>query len=133
MKRRRSSIVLMVACMTSLLLLAVTSLHAVAADADTSTTVSLLRYEGDVEIDDASGKTRAVEENAQLGSGDSLKTAKGGSASVVLDEGRIVTLDEKSQVAFQKQDGAVLMSVEEGSIFLDVSEKLGSDETMDAS
>ena len=131
MKRRRSLIVLMVACMTSLLLLAVTSLHAVAADADTSTTVSLLRYEGDVEIEDASGKTRAVEENAQLGSGDSLKTAKGGSASVVLDEGRIVTLDEKSQVAFQKQDGAVLMSVEEGSIFLDVSEKLGSDETMD--
>ena len=60
-----------------------------------------------------------------------MKTAAASSASVGLDDGRIVTMDEKSRVEFEKQDGAVSMNLTEGRIFLDVSEKLGAEETMD--
>lgn len=91
----------------------------------------LLRYEGDVEIEGASGKPRDVAVDEVLNSGDLLKTGEDSSASVALDEGRIITLDEKSQVEFLKQDGAVEIDVKEGGAFLDVSEKLSSDETMD--
>ena len=117
--------------MISLVLLAGLFPQMALADSYTSTTMRLLRFEGTVEIEDASGKPRAVMENARFSSGESMKTAAASTASVGLDEGRIVTLDEKSRVEFQKQDGAVSMNLTEGKIFLDVSEKLGANETMD--
>ena len=121
----------MITCMISLVLLAGLFPQIALADSYTSTTMRLLHYEGTVEIEDASGKPRAVMENARFSSGESMKTAAASSASVGLDEGRIVTLDEKSRVEFKKQDGAVSMNLTEGKIFLDVSEKLGANETMD--
>ena len=105
--------------------------HTALADSYTSSAMRLLHYEGTVEIEDASGNPRAVMENARLNSGESMKTAAASSASVGLDDGRIVTMDEKSRVEFEKQDGAVSMNLTEGRIFLDVSEKLGAEETMD--
>ena len=116
--------------MIALVLLAGLYPQTALADSYTSTTMRLLRFEGNVEIEDASGKPRAVMENARLSSGESMKTAAASSASVGLDEGRIVTLDEKSRVEFKKQDGAVSMNLTEGKIFLDVSEKLGEGESM---
>ncbi|MER2025891.1 MAG: FecR domain-containing protein, partial [Lachnospiraceae bacterium] len=130
MKRQGRLFAIIITCMISLILLACMSPQIALADSYTSTTMRLLRYEGTVEIEDASGKPRAVMENARLSSGESMKTAAASSASVGLDEGRIVTLDEKSRVEFKKQDGAVSMNLTEGKIFLDVSEKLGDGETM---
>ena len=131
MKRQGRLFVIMITCMISLVLLAGLFPQIALADSYTSTTMRLLHYEGTVEIEDASGKPRAVMENARFSSGESMKTAAASTASVGLDEGRIVTLDEKSRVEFQKQDGAVSMNLTEGKIFLDVSEKLGAGETMD--
>ena len=131
MKRQGRLFAIMITCMVSLVLLAGLFPQMALADSYTSTTMRLLRFEGTVEIEDASGKPRAVMENARFSSGESMKTAAASSASVGLDEGRIVTLDEKSRVEFQKQDGAVSMNLTEGKIFLDVSEKLGAGETMD--
>ena len=131
MKRQGRLFAIMITCMISLVLLAGLFPQIALADSYTSTTMRLLHYEGTVEIEDASGKPRAVMENARFSSGESMKTAAASSASVGLDEGRIVTLDEKSRVEFQKQDGAVSMNLTEGKIFLDVSEKLGAGETMD--
>ena len=131
MKRQGRLFAIMITCMISLVLLAGLFPQMALADSYTSTTMRLLRFEGTVEIEDASGKPRAVMENARFSSGESMKTAAASSASVGLDEGRIVTLDEKSRVEFQKQDGAVSMNLTEGKIFLDVSEKLGAGETMD--
>ena len=130
MKRQGRLFAIIITCMISLVLLACMSSQTVFADSYTSTTMRLLRFEGTVEIEDASGKPRAVMENARLSSGESMKTAAASSASVGLDEGRIVTLDEKSRVEFKKQDGAVSMNLTEGKIFLDVSEKLGEGESM---
>ena len=131
MKRQGRLFAIMITCMISLVLLAGLFPQIALADSYTSTTMRLLHYEGTVEIEDASGKPRAVMENARFSSGESMKTAAASTASVGLDEGRIVTLDEKSRVEFQKQDGAVSMNLTEGKIFLDVSEKLGANETMD--
>ena len=131
MKRQGRLFAIMITCMISLVLLAGLFPQIALADSYTSTTMRLLHYEGTVEIEDASGKPRAVMENARFSSGESMKTAAASSASVGLDEGRIVTLDEKSRVEFKKQDGAVSMNLTEGKIFLDVSEKLGANETMD--
>ena len=130
MKRQGRLFTIIITCLISLVLLACMSSQTVLADSYTSTTMRLLRFEGNVEIEDAAGKPRAVMENARLSSGESMKTAAASSASVGLDEGRIVTLDEKSRVEFKKQDGAVSMNLTEGKIFLDVSEKLGEGESM---
>ena len=97
----------------------------------TATTMRLLRYEGTVEIEDSAGKQRPVMENARLNSGEAMKTGEASSASVGLDKGRIVTLDALSRVEFEKKAGALSMNLTEGSIFLDVSEKLDTNETMD--
>ena len=131
MKRQGRLFAIMITCMISLVLLAGLFPQIALADSYTSTTMRLLHYEGTVEIEDASGKPRAVMENVRFSSGESMKTAAASTASVGLDEGRIVTLDEKSRVEFKKQDGAVSMNLTEGKIFLDVSEKLGANETMD--
>lgn len=121
----------MITCMISLVLLTGLFPQIALADSYTSTTMRLLHYEGTVEIEDASGKPRAVMENVRFSSGESMKTAAASSASVGLDEGRIVTLNEKSRIEFKKQDAAVSMNLTEGKIFLDVSEKLEANETMD--
>ena len=131
MKRQGRLFAIMITCMISLVLLAGLFPQIALADSYTSTTMRLLHYEGTVEIEDSSGKPRAVMENARFSSGESMKTAAASTASVGLDEGRIVTLDEKSRVEFQKQNGAVSMNLTEGKIFLDVSKKLGANETMD--
>ena len=109
------------------LFLAVTVL----AETYTATTMRLLRYEGTVEIVDSSGKSGLVMENIRLNSGESLHTGAASSASVGLDSTKIVTLDENTKVDFTKQSNAIQLSLAEGSFFLDVSEKLSEDQTMD--
>lgn len=117
------------AFVTALVLL--TGTLARAAEPYTATTMRLLRYEGTVEIEDSAGKQRPVMENARLNSGEAMKTGEASSASVGLDKGRIVTLDALSRVEFEKKAGALSMNLTEGSIFLDVSEKLDTNETTD--
>ena len=117
------------ACVTVLVLLAGTIARA--SEPYTATTMRLLRYEGTVEIEDPSGKQLPVMENARLTSGEAMKTGEASSASVGLDKGRIVTLDALSRVEFEKKAGALSMNLTEGKIFLDVSEKLDANETMD--
>ena len=131
MKKKGSLFAIICAYITSFVLLAGMFPRTVFADSYTSATMRLLRYEGTVEIEDSAGKPRAVMENARLNSGEAMKTAEASSASVGLDEGRIVTMDEKSRVEFEKKDAAVSMNLTEGKIFLDVSEKLSADESMD--
>ena len=57
-------------------------------------TMRLLHYDGDVVIEDASGEARFVLANVRFNSGEAMRTGPGGSASVALDDTKIVTLDE---------------------------------------
>lgn len=109
------------------MLLAVT----VMAESYSATTMRLLRYEGSVEIVDESGKSSLVMENIRFNSGQSLHTGSASSASVGMDSTKIVTLDENTKVKFTKKSKEMQLSLSEGSFFLDVSEKLGSDESLD--
>ena len=68
------------------------------ADGYTATTMRLLHYEGTVEIEDASGSPRAVMENVRFDSGEAMKTAEVSSASVGLDDGRIVDVGTHAEL-----------------------------------
>ena len=84
MKRQGRLFAIIITCTIALVLLAGLYPQTALADSYTSTTMRLLRFEGNVEIEDASGKPRAVMENARLSSGESMKTAAASSASVGL-------------------------------------------------
>ena len=131
MKNRSCLFTKLCACVTALVLLAGMFPSAVLADSYTATTMRLLHYEGKVEIEDSSGKQRPVMENVRLNSGEAMKTGESSTASVGLDQGRVVTLDALSRVEFEKKAGALSMNLTEGHLFLDVSEKLDANETMD--
>ena len=102
-----------------------------AENTNTETTMRLLKYEGSVEIEDASGNPHDITEKASLNSGEAIKTGKNSTASVGLDTGRIVTLDSLTRVEFEKQDDAVSVNLTEGMIFHDVAQKLDDNETLD--
>ena len=103
----------------------------VLSESYSASTMRLLHYEGDVQIEDASGQSRFVMENVRFSSGEAMRTGEGSNASVSLDPGKILTLDEKSRVEFSQQSNAMVLTLTDGSLFLDVQEKLGADETLD--
>ncbi len=96
-----------------------------------ATTMRLLRYDGSVEILDASGNARFVMENARFNSGESMQTGSASSASVGLDSTKIVTLDAETQVDFAKEASHLQMTLRQGTLFLDVQEKLDENEVLD--
>ena len=102
-----------------------------AAESYSAQSMRLLRYDGDVIIEDASGEPRFVTENVRFASGEAMRTGEDSHASVGLDDTKIVTLDAESRAEFLKQGNSVHMNLTEGSIFLDVQEKLDENETFD--
>ena len=103
---------------------------ALAQDFEAST-MRLLRYQGDVVIYDPTGLPRFVLENVRFASGEAMQTGPGGQASVGLDDSKIVTLDASSRVEFVQESGHTQLKLTEGTIFLDVSEKLDENESLD--
>lgn len=94
-------------------------------------TMRLLRCDGSVEILDVTGNPRFVLENVRFSSGETLRTGAAASASVSLDDTKIVSLDENSAVKFEKIDQHMELTLTEGTLFLDVSEKLDENESLD--
>ena len=96
-----------------------------------ATTMRLLRYNGAVQIFDVSGAPRFLLENVRFASGESMETGEDGSASVALDDSKIVTLDAKSFVEFIQESDHIRLNLKQGAIFLDVSEKLDENAGLD--
>ena len=94
-------------------------------------TMRLLRYEGSVEIFDPEGVPRFVLENVRFASGETMQTGEDGIASVGLDDTKIVTLDASSRVQFVQEDSHLKLSLSQGSLFLDVQDKLDENESLD--
>ena len=117
----------------AVMMLVTTLLFCTGAHAESfqAATMRLLQYEGTVEIQDASGKSRVVMKNARFGSGDILQTGKESRASVSLDKSRIVSLDASTQVRFAEESGHMQLTLQEGAILLDVGEKLDKNESLD--
>ena len=102
-----------------------------AAEIYTAATMRLLRYEGTVEIEDEDGESRFVMENARFNSGETMHTGEESLASVSLDTTKIVTMDEKSSVQFEQDGDSLALTLKEGSLLLDVQEKLDENESLD--
>ena len=94
-----------------------------------ATTMRLLRVEGTVNIEDSTGSTKPVIDNIRFQSGDALSTGADGLASVGLDDTKIVTLENDSRVEFVKQGKQLELTLTQGALFFEVTEKLADDET----
>ncbi|MBR5750832.1 MAG: FecR domain-containing protein, partial [Clostridia bacterium] len=94
-------------------------------------TMRLMRHDGDVVIEDTAGNARFVMDNVRFASGEAMRTGAGSSASVSLDSTKIVSLDENSACRFEKNGSHIELTLTEGTLFLDVSEKLDENESLD--
>ena len=113
------------------LLLAMTVCTGALADSYDGETMRLLHYEGSVEIFDPAGTSRFVLENVRFASGEVMQTGAESTASVSLDDTKIVTLDAETRVEFLQEGSHFLLKLIEGTIFLDVQEKLDENESLD--
>ena len=112
------------------LLLAMLSVAASAESYDAGT-MRLLRYEGSVEIFDPEGVSRFVLENVRFASGEAMQTGEDGLASIGLDDTKIVTMDASSRVEFIQENSHLRLKLSQGTLFLDVQEKLDENESLD--
>lgn len=103
----------------------------VSAESYSAYTMRLLRYEGNVEIQNEAGESRFVMENVRFESGEAMSTGEESLASVGLDEGRIVTVDEESKVKFDQNGDEMELSLSEGQMLLDVENHLDENESLD--
>ena len=93
-----------------------------------ATTMRLLKAEGKVNIEDSKGGNRPVADGLRFQSGDALNTGDDGYATIGLDDKKIVTLDHDSRAEFRKKNKQLELKVTEGAVFVNVAEKLKSDE-----
>ncbi|MCR4621586.1 MAG: FecR domain-containing protein [Clostridiales bacterium] len=100
-------------------------------DSYSAETIRLLRYDGNVEILDASGSPRFVMENVRFANGETMRTGAESTASVSLDSTKILSIDQNSTVKFEKNDNHMVLTLNEGTLFLDVREKLDENESLD--
>ncbi len=91
-----------------------------------ATTMKLLRMEGTVTLEE-NGETKTVKENLRFKSGDAISTEVKSLVSVGLDDTKIVTLDEESRAEFQKDGKNLELTLTEGQLFFNVTEKLDAD------
>ena len=126
MKRRILPTLLMI-----LLLVFALALPGTAEESYDASTMRLLRYEGDVQILDVTGVPRFVLENVRFDSGEALLTGEAATASVSMDDTKIVTLDESTRVEFLKEGEHMRLNLTEGQVFVDVSEKLDENASFD--
>ena len=112
-------------------LLSLVAMGFAAAESYDAFIMRLLRYDGDVAIEDASGQDRFVMENVRFNSGEAMRTGENSSASVSLDASKILTLDQNSRVEFLSDGDRMEITLTKGTLFLDVSEKLDENEKLD--
>ena len=101
------------------------------AESYEASTMRLLRHEGTVDIFDVDGQPRFVMDNVRFISGESMQTGEDGTASVSLDDTKIVSLDTGTLVQFIQEAGHMQLNLTEGEIFLDVTAKLDENSSFD--
>ncbi|MBR4163249.1 MAG: FecR domain-containing protein, partial [Solobacterium sp.] len=98
-------------------------------DKSTAATMHILDYNGTVEIEDASGTSRAVTENMGINNEETIHTGELSSASIGVDDSKTVFMDENSRVQFVRNEKETKLTLKKGGLLLDVQEKLKDDET----
>ncbi len=95
-----------------------------------ATTMRLIRYEGKVNLEE-NGKRKSIKENIRLNSGNELETSYFSSATIGLDDVKIVSMDQKSLAEFNQSGRKLALNLLRGSIFFEVQEPLEDDETFE--
>ena len=99
----------------------------------TAMVMRLIRQEGEVALLDASGQDVVIMDNMKLYSGNALQTGSDGLVDLSLDDTKYLTIENQSQVVFEKSGKALELKLNSGRLFFNVTEKLADDETMDIS
>lgn len=97
----------------------------------TAIVVRLLHKEGEVHLQDENGQDKSMLEDMNLFSGYRLITGTDGLAKLQLDDTKLVTLNNSSQLGFEKEKKAIRLKLDEGQLYFNVQEKLAEDESMD--
>lgn len=95
-----------------------------------ATTMRILGFEGKVVLEE-NGKNKKIKENIRLNSGNELLTSYFSTATIGLDDAKIVSMDQKSEAEFIQSGKKLEMNLITGSIFFVVKEPLKDDETFD--
>ena len=93
-------------------------------------TMRLMRTEGEVGVSDDDGKSVTPKEDLGLYSGYGVDTQSASFAWINLDDVKLAKLDEKSEIAIQKEDKHLELEVKSGSLFFNVTQPLEDDEAM---
>lgn len=96
-----------------------------------ATTMNLIKTEGTVGVDDAKGKSLKLMENMGLYSGYGVGTQSESYAWINFDDVKLSKLDQDSRVSIEKDGGKLEIDVQSGSMFFNITETLGEDESMD--
>ncbi len=97
----------------------------------TATTMRMLKQQGIVKLYDRDQKEISIKENLRLNSGNSLKTEVESLAGVALDDTKMVTIDELTNIIVNQDGKKLAIDLTEGSLFFEVTEKLDADASFD--
>lgn len=95
-----------------------------------ATTMHLTRTAGQVAVSDGAGKDVALLENLGLYSGYGVDTGRESFAWINLDDVKLAKMDQRSEIAIQKEGKQLEIEVRSGSLFFNITEPLADDETM---
>lgn len=115
----------------SVVIIGVIILIIVLSNGLTATTMRLLRVEGTVTLEDATGAQREIVNSMRFDSGDAISTGAASLASIQLDDHKIVTLEENSRAEFTKARNMLELNLTSGGLFFDVNQPLAEDESFD--
>lgn len=96
-----------------------------------ATTMNLIKAEGTVDVNDAKGKSLKLIENMGLYNGYGVGTQMESYAWINFDDVKLSKLDQDSSVLIEKDGKRLEIDVQSGSMFFNVTEALGEDESMD--
>ena len=96
----------------------------------TAATMHLRRAEGTVAVSTGGGKSLPVLDNLGLYSGYGVGTRSASYAWIDLDEVRLTKLDQNSEISIGQEGKKLDIELKSGSLFFNVTEPLGDDETM---
>lgn len=97
-----------------------------------ATTMRVIRYEGEVSLKDE-GILQTIRDNLRLKSGNEIDTSAESLVSISLDETKVVTVDELSNVEFSQNGKSLNLDLRSGSLYFDVQKPLAADENFDIS
>ena len=121
----------LIAAVSAIVLIAVIAIIFALRGRMTASTMRINQIEGTVTLTDANGKDQTPTVGKRLQDGNILATQESSKAVVELDEDRCVYLLELSKAGLHKTGKSMKLTMEEGSTFFYIAEKLAGDESFE--